>query len=83
VGPRTGLDEVEMRKFLTPPGLELSSLRCPSCIQSLYRLLYPGSHKYLVITVFLNAVDVNFHDIFLYLFTRGTFLHLRMKYRKL
>jgi hypothetical protein len=23
VGPRTGLDDVEMRKFLTPTGLEL------------------------------------------------------------
>jgi hypothetical protein len=36
VDPRAGLDDVEHRKFLTLPGLELRS-------QSLYRLRYPGS----------------------------------------
>jgi hypothetical protein len=36
VGPRAGLDDVEKRKFLTLPGLELRLL-------SLYRLRYPGS----------------------------------------
>jgi hypothetical protein len=30
VGPRTGLDDVESRKFLTLPGLELQTLRRPA-----------------------------------------------------
>jgi hypothetical protein len=43
VGPRAGLDDVEKRKFLTLPGLELRPLRRPARSQSLYRLLYLGS----------------------------------------
>jgi hypothetical protein len=43
VGPRTGLDNVEKRKFLTLPGLELRPLSRPARSQSLYRLRYPGS----------------------------------------
>jgi hypothetical protein len=43
VGPRAGLDDVEKRKFLTLPGLELRLLGRPARSQSLYRLLYPGS----------------------------------------
>jgi hypothetical protein len=42
VGPKTGLDEVEKRKFLTIPGLELRPLGRPARSQSLYRLRYPG-----------------------------------------
>jgi hypothetical protein len=37
VGPRACLVDVEKRKYLTPPGLELR----PSRRQSLYRLRYP------------------------------------------
>jgi hypothetical protein len=33
VGPRTGLDDVEKRKFLTLPGLELRPLSHPACSQ--------------------------------------------------
>jgi hypothetical protein len=44
VGPRTGLDDVEKRKSLTQPGLELRPLGCPAHNQSLYRLSYPGSY---------------------------------------
>jgi hypothetical protein len=40
VGPRTGLDDVENRKFLILPGLELRPLCCPSRSQSVYRLRY-------------------------------------------
>jgi hypothetical protein len=40
---RAGLDEVEKRKFLTLPGLELRSLGRPARSLSLYRLRYPGS----------------------------------------
>jgi hypothetical protein len=42
VGPRTGLDDVEKRKILPLPGLELRSLTHPARSQSLYRLRYPG-----------------------------------------
>jgi hypothetical protein len=43
VDPRAGLDDVEKRKFLTLPGLELRPLGCPARRQSLYRLRCPGS----------------------------------------
>jgi hypothetical protein len=43
VGTRTGLDDVEKRKFLPPLELELRPLGRPDCRQSLYRLRYPGS----------------------------------------
>jgi hypothetical protein len=44
VDPRAGLDDVEKRKFLTLPGLELRICR-PACSQSLYRLSYAGSSQ--------------------------------------
>jgi hypothetical protein len=43
VGPRTGLDGVEKRKFLILPGLEFRTLHRPAHSQSLYRPCYPGS----------------------------------------
>jgi hypothetical protein len=48
MGPRAGLDDVEKRKFLPLPGLELRHLGRPARSQSLYRpqryrLRYPGS----------------------------------------
>jgi hypothetical protein len=43
VGPRTGLDEKEYRKFLILQGLELQLLGHPACNQLLYQLLYLGS----------------------------------------
>jgi hypothetical protein len=43
VNPIAGLDDVEKRKFLTLPGLELRPLGHPARSQSLYRLSYPGS----------------------------------------
>jgi hypothetical protein len=43
VDPRPGLDDVEMRKFLTLPGLELQLLGRPARSQSIYRQRYPGS----------------------------------------
>jgi hypothetical protein len=42
VDPRAGPDDVEKRKFLTPPGLELRPLGRPASSQSLYRLRYLG-----------------------------------------
>jgi hypothetical protein len=44
MNPRAGLDDVEKRKFLTLPGLELSFLGRPARSQSLCRLRYPGSN---------------------------------------
>jgi hypothetical protein len=46
VGLRASLDDVEKRKFLTLPGLELRPLSRPACSQSLYRLRYPGSWNF-------------------------------------
>jgi hypothetical protein len=43
VGPRAGLYDVEKRKFLAPPGLELLLLCRPARKQLLYRMRYPGS----------------------------------------
>jgi hypothetical protein len=42
VDPRAGLDNVEKRKLLTLPGLELRPLGRPARSQSLYRLSYRG-----------------------------------------
>jgi hypothetical protein len=42
VGPRANLDDVETRKFLTLPRLEIIPLGRPARSQSLYRLTYPG-----------------------------------------
>jgi hypothetical protein len=42
-GPRAGLDDIEKRKFLTLPGLELRPLGRHARGQSLYRLRYPCS----------------------------------------
>jgi hypothetical protein len=43
VGLRTGLDNVEKRKFLILTGLEHRPFGRPALSQSLYRLRYPGS----------------------------------------
>jgi hypothetical protein len=43
VDPRAGLDDIEERKFLNIPGLELPPLGLPARSYSLYRLRYPGS----------------------------------------
>jgi hypothetical protein len=40
VSPRTGLDDVEKRKILPLPGLELRPIGRPVCSQPLYRLRY-------------------------------------------
>jgi hypothetical protein len=45
VDPRAGLDDVEKRKFLPPPGLELRPLGGPARNQSLFRLRYIGSEE--------------------------------------
>jgi hypothetical protein len=44
MGPRAGLDEVERRKILPLPGLEIRPLGRSARSQSLSRLRYHGSH---------------------------------------
>jgi hypothetical protein len=56
VGPRASLDDVEKRKFLTLPGLELRLLGRPASNQSLYRLRYPGS--LITVSDFQNLVSI-------------------------
>jgi hypothetical protein len=46
VGSRTGLNDVEKRKLLTLPGLELRPFGRSARSQSLYRLGYPGPSKF-------------------------------------
>jgi hypothetical protein len=60
VEPRAGLDDVEKRKFLNLPGLELRPLIRPARSQSLYRLRYPGSYGGsggLLFMAYLSAVS--------------------------
>jgi hypothetical protein len=51
VDPRAGLDDLEKRKFLKPLGLELGTFCRPARSQSLYRLRYPGSSPYKVLSL--------------------------------
>jgi hypothetical protein len=51
VDPRAGLDDEKKRKFLTLLGLELRPVGRPARSQSLYRLRYPGSSSYPVISL--------------------------------
>jgi hypothetical protein len=55
VGPRTGMGDVEKRKFLILPGLKLQPLGRPACSQSLYRLRYLGSFAKWMQLYFLEA----------------------------
>jgi hypothetical protein len=55
VDPRAGPDDVERRKFLTLPGLELRTLGRPARNQSLYRVRYPDSVILGVQTPFLEC----------------------------
>jgi hypothetical protein len=48
VDPRAGVGDLEKRKFLTLPGLELQPLS-PAHSQSLYPLRYPGSTMLVVL----------------------------------
>jgi hypothetical protein len=57
MGPRTGLDEVGMRKILPLPELELGPFSPPGRRQSLYRLSYPGSIYKIDFSKFLNIAQ--------------------------
>jgi hypothetical protein len=52
------MDDVEKRKFLTLPGLELRPLDRPARSQSQYRLLYPGSCSEIIIPTYTMEMFV-------------------------
>jgi hypothetical protein len=52
--PRAGLDDVEKRKFLPLPGLELQPLGHAARSQSLYRLSYSGSSSFILYIIKLK-----------------------------
>jgi hypothetical protein len=63
---RAGLDDVEWRKFLTLPGLELRPLGRPVRSQSIYRLRYPGQ-----IGVTHSVLEFMLHLKFKYILREG------------
>jgi hypothetical protein len=75
VDPRAGLDDVERRKILTLPGLELRPLGRPTRSQSLYQLRYHGFSStdplYRNIFPILNIKNVHFFCIRSSLFYRN------------
>jgi hypothetical protein len=60
VDPRAGLDDVEKKKFLSLPVLQLRPLGHPARSQSLYRLSYPG---------FLSSKRTEFEHFFKSVYT--------------
>jgi hypothetical protein len=54
VDPRASLDDVENRKFLTLPGLELQSLSCPLVASCYTNYTIPAPNYVYVFTVNLN-----------------------------
>jgi hypothetical protein len=63
VGPRAGMDDVEKRKFLTLPGLELRPLGRPDPSQSLYRLRYPSYMDRTLLKGQKQSVLIPVHDM--------------------
>jgi hypothetical protein len=63
VEPRAGLDDLQKRKFLTLPGLELRPLGGPARGQSLYRLRYPclNDTQYNTILHLKQALFISLH----------------------
>jgi hypothetical protein len=54
--PRAGVDDVEKRKFLILPGLELQPLGRPARSQSLYRPRYPGFSIFFTIPIYYRIL---------------------------
>jgi hypothetical protein len=57
VSPRAGLDDVEKRKFLILPVLELRPLGCPARSQSQYRLSYSDSSLKRVVRIVTTVLE--------------------------
>jgi hypothetical protein len=73
VVPKVGLDDVEKRKFLTLPGLELRSLGRLASSQSLYLLRYPG---YSLFYFFVTYVKERYPTHFVYHFSDDLFQYI-------
>jgi hypothetical protein len=61
--PTTGLYDVEKRKYLTLPKLELRPLSHPAHILSLYQLRYPGSWRRIVVNLLITNLALNSNDV--------------------
>jgi hypothetical protein len=73
VGPRADLDDVEKRKFLTLPGLELRLLGRPARSQSLCQSRYPGSCNFPI--PYLNSCTCYVSSLGLNNVTHTNFYH--------
>jgi hypothetical protein len=62
VNLRANLDDVEKRKLLAIPGLELRPLCRPARSQPLYRLRYPGSQR--MVTLVIRFAQNKISEIF-------------------
>jgi hypothetical protein len=68
VNPRTGLDYVEKRKFLTLPGLELPPLGRPTRSQSLYRLISSNKFQDSQVVILCTSLrNIIYPVLFLYI----------------
>jgi hypothetical protein len=65
VDPRAGLDDVEKRKFLTLPGLELLTFGRPACSQSLSRLPSYGGENIKIFNLKEGFEEEQYAQIFL------------------
>jgi hypothetical protein len=63
MNPRAGLDDVEKKKCLTLPGLELRPLGRPPRSQTLYRPRFPGSEGFctIVVDIMPEIISVAYH----------------------
>jgi hypothetical protein len=82
VDPRASLDDVQTKKFLTLPGLELRPLSRPARSQSLYRLRYHDSYctraSEVILCIEHPAVSVQ-HPSLLLSFAVGISLKTRLE----
>jgi hypothetical protein len=81
--PRAGLEDMEKRKFLNLPGLELRPLGRPARSQSLYRLCCPDLSK--SHDQFSFTITVLYHSTYMRKEERATFYqntrsHIRKDY---
>jgi hypothetical protein len=66
VGPKAGLDDTEKWKFMTVPGFEIRPLGHPALSQSLYRLRYRRSWKFIQLSSYVLLTNrLNRAELFL------------------
>jgi hypothetical protein len=64
MNPRAGLDDVEKKKFLTLPRLNLRPLRRSSRNQSLYRLPFRDSCRNIVLKIVCIVETINGYELY-------------------